>query len=60
MGIANDWMWKKKQIDPNMPGQQVHVHLCKFRTLHIYRRNNGNVLEEIGCMGGVVGSGHAY
>ena len=27
MGIANDWIGKKK-IDPNMPGQQVHVHLC--------------------------------
>ena len=26
MGIANDWIGKK--IDPNMPGQQVHVHLC--------------------------------
>ena len=28
MGIANDWIGKKKKIDPNMPGQQVHVHLC--------------------------------
>ena len=54
MGIGNDWIGKK--INPNMPGQQVHIHLCVQYTW----RNNGNVLEEIGCMGGIVGSGHAY
>ena len=30
MGIGNDWIGKKinKKINPNIPGQQVHVHVC--------------------------------
>ena len=59
MGIGNDGIGKK--IDPNMPGQQVHVHVPAHNYVYsTHEETKGNVLKEIGCMGEVVGSGHAY
>ena len=50
MGIGNDWIGK---IDPNMPGQQVHVHvpacMCTVQIKKHGKIARGNLVHRRGC-----------
>ena len=58
MEIGNDWIEKKINTRKSI----LTYLVSKYTYMYVYSTHDTkvNVLEEIGCMGGVVGSGHAY